>query len=795
MLSNNPNIPLNTGSEFNLKEFIYKYIRYLPLIIACILIALVMGFVRIRYTTPQYNVGGKLLINKDAKGTGGQGLEDMYMFSNNVNLKNEVEILQSRQLAKRVVKSLDLQISYFNKGTVRSSNIYRDSPIEIEIISLKDSQRYFALEIAARDENFSIGENSIQMPYNQMFETANGLFKIKRVIGKSLNTFSSNIYTIIYQPIGDATANLAGSIKAFQNIDQATILDISMETDNIKLGMDVVNTTMKEYGKMNVEDKREISKATMQFIDERLDSIKNELGGVENNILSYREKNNVIDLDQQSHLYYSEMEGNKKELIEQEVQNGVLDYLSNYISNPDHQFHMVPTNLGIQEPVLLPLISQYNNLQLQRYNLLATTGPANKTVEAAERELGKLKDQIIEALKNVKAAYKINADKITQQLNKNLSDWKRVPSKAKGLLDIERQQKIKQELYLFLLQKREEAAISVAATVSSSKPLEDATGSSAPIKPNKRSIYVIAFVFGTLIPVAIIALLEFLNDKITHKEEITKTLQIPIVGEIGHATGETLVVQTASRKIIAEQFRIMRTNVQYLISKKEKPVMLITSSMSGEGKSFIATNFGAVMALAGKKTIVLEFDIRKPRLLKGLNLRTESGLINYIMGTASLSDIIIPVPEFNNLFVIGCGPVPPNPSEILLDSQVEKLFAELKQKFDLIVIDTAPVGLVSDAYTLSAFADASIYIVRQGYTLKKQLNSIEEIYQKKRLPNMGLLINDIKSSGRYRGYYGYSGAYGNFGYGGYGSYGYAHSGDYFEKQESKKKWWRKWFKK
>lgn len=782
MLNNSPNTTLISGSEFNLKEFVYKYIRYLPLIIACILIALVLGFVKIRYTTPLYNVGGKLIINKDAKASGGgQSLEDMYLFSNNVNLKNEVEILQSRQLAKRVVKNLDLQINYFNKGTVRSSNIYRDSPIEFEIILLTDSLRYFALQIIAKDENFTIGEKGMQMPYGQMFETANGLFKINKVPGKSLKAFSSDIFTIIYQPIETATASIAGSVKAFQNIDQATILNISMETDNIKLGMDVVNTTMNEYGKMNVEDKREISKATMQFIDERLDSIKNELGGVEENILSYREKNNVIDLEEQSRLYYSEMGENKKGLIAQEVQSGVLDYLLNYISNPDHQFHMVPTNLGIQEPALLSLVSQYNNLQLQRSNLLATTGPSNKTVEAAERELRKLKDQIIEALKNVKASYKINTEKITQQLNRNLSEIRRVPSKAKGLLDIERQQKIKQELYLFLLQKREEAAISAAATISSSKPLEDAVGSSIPIKPNKRSIYVIAFVIGTIIPIAFIALLEFLNDKVTQKEEITKNLQIPIVGEIGHATGETLVVQSASRKIIAEQFRIMRTNVQYLIPKKEKPIMLISSSVSGEGKSFIATNFGAVMALTGRKTVILEFDIRKPRLLKGLNLRNESGLINYIMGTAQLDDIIISVPEIPNLSVIGCGPIPPNPSEILLDPQVEKLFAELKQKFDFIVIDTAPVGLVSDAFTLSSFANASVYIVRQGYTLRKQLNSIEEIFQSKRLPNMGLLINDIKSSGRYRGYYGY----GSGSTGGY-QYGYGYGGEYFKTEESEK---------
>lgn len=793
MLNINNDNSINSNSEFNLKEFIFKYIHYLPLIVVCICIALLLAFVKVRYTIPQYNVAGKLIINKDTKGGGGQSLENMYLFSNNINLKNEVEILQSRQLAKRVVKSLDLQISYYNKGTVRSSNIYSHSPIELEILSLTDSMQSFALELIAGEEGFKIGDKGSKMQYSQIFETANGLFKLNRVVGKRFKIFGSDVFTIIYQPLEDATAAVAGSVKAYQNIDQTTILDISIETDNTSLGKDVINTMMKEYSKMNVEEKREISKATIQFIDERLDSIKNELGGVEENILSYRKKNDVINLDEQSRLYYYALEENKKKLIEQDVQGSILDYLLNYIGNPDHQFHLVPTNLGIQEPVLLPLISQYNNLQLQRNSLLATTGPANKTVEAAERELRKLKEQIIEALRNVKESYKINENKLTQQMSITRSDLKGVPSKAKGLLDIERQQKIKQDLYLFLLQKREEAAISAAATISSSKPLEEAIGSSVPIKPNKRNIYLVSFVIGALIPIAVIVLLQFLNDKVTHKEEIINSLQIPIVGEIGHAEGETLVVQAASRKIIAEQFRIMRTNVQYLIAKNEKPIMLITSSVSGEGKSFVATNFGAVMALTGKRTVILEFDIRKPRLLKGLNLRTEVGLINYIMGTAKLDEIVIPVPDFTNMSVIGCGPIPPNPSEMLLDPQVEKLFAELKQRFDLIIIDTAPVGLVSDAFTLSSFADASIYIVRQGYTVIKQLGTINEIHKNKRLPRMGLVINDIKSSGRYKGYYGYSGAYGSYSYNGYGSYGYGQSGDYFEKQNKRTRWWRKWF--
>ncbi len=777
--------------EFNLKEFIFKYLRYWPLLAACILLALLLALIKIRYATPIYNVTGSLFINKENKiGGRNEGLEDMFMFSNNVNLKNELEILRSKPLVQRVVKNLGLQIGYYNTGNVRSSNIYGVSPIALDVVALKDSNRAFTFNIEATDKQFRFQKSKNSFEYNKIFENSAGTFRVIRIPRRKITDFGSNNFSIVYTPISSATSALSSAINTSQSIDQATILDISIETDNITYGKDVVNELMKEYGKMNVEDKRQISRATMQFIDERLDTIKNELGNVESGLLRFREKNEVIDLSNQSQLYYGNLAENNKQLITQQVQMGVVEYLLQYINDPGNQYKIVPTDLGIQEPTLLPLLTQYNTLQLQRNTLQQTTGPSNTALLSIEATLTKLRLQIHEALKNVLHAYGIAANKMKEQIAGAQSKIKGVPAKAKGLLDIERQQKIKQDLYLFLLQKREEAAISVAATVASSNPLEEASASKVPVSPNKKSILLLALFAGILIPVGIIALLEMLNDKIREREEIVKQVKSPIIGEIGHAGENTLIVHAGSRTVVAEQFRIMRTNVQYLIHKINKPVVLVTSSVSGEGKSFVATNFGAVLALTGKKTVVLEFDIRKPRLLKGLDMKTQKGLTNYIMGNTSLDEIIQPVPEFSNLFVIGCGPVPPNPSELLLDKQVSQLFEELKSRFDNIIIDSAPVGLVSDAFTLSTYANASLYIIRHGYTLKRQLNMVDDLYQKKRLPNMGLVINDIQTRGRYKGYYGYGGGT----YYGYG-YGYGYGGDYFQELKSLKKGkWKKIFK-
>lgn len=767
--------------EFNLKEFIFKYLRYWPMLLAFVLIALVLAFLKVRYATPIYNVKGSLFINKENKNNAsGEALENMFMFPSNLNLKNELEILKSKPLVRRVVKNLDLQLSYYNKGNVRTSNIYGASPLRLEIVSLKDSANAFSFEIEASEKGFRFLNGNAPLEYNKIFETSTGVFRLNTVPTVSFAGYSSDHFIITYRPLEAAAASLVSSLSTTQTIEQATILDISMETDNIALGKDVINDLMTEYGKMNVEDKRRISQVTMQFIDERLDTIKNELGGVESGILKFREKNEVVDLEQQSTLYFENLSETNKQLTTQQVQASILDYLLQYMHNPANRNSLVPASLGIQEPVLEPMFSQYNSLQLQRNNLLQTTGAANPAIATIDRSIEKLRGQILEALKNVQQSYTIASNKLKEEIARSRSAIRKVPSKAMGLLDIERQQKIKQDLYLFLLQKREEAAIAAAATVASSSPLEEASGSSVPVKPNQKNIYLIALLAGIMIPIGIIALLEMLNDKIREREEITRQTQAPIIGEIGHAGEETLIVQAGSRTVVAEQFRIMRTNLQYLVSKVSKPVILVTSSVSGEGKSFVATNYGAALALTGKKTVVLEFDIRKPRLLKGLNMQSTKGLSNYIIGKATLEEIVQPVREFSNLYVIGCGPVPPNPSELLLDRQVDKLFEELKTRFDYIIIDSAPLGLVSDAFTLSTFADASLYIVRHGYTLKRQLSMVEDLYQQKRLPNMGLVINDIQTQGRYKGYYGYGG-------GSYYGYGYGYGSDYFQEMTPRKK--------
>jgi len=303
-----------------------------------------------------------------------------------------------------------------------------------------------------------------------------------------------------------------------------------------------------------------------------------------------------------------------------------------------------------------------------------------------------------------------------------------------------------------------------------------------PVSPDKKKIYMLYFFIGVLIPVGFVAGREMLQDKVISKADVEKYTTAPILGEIGHSESkQALVVKHNSRRLISEQFRIIRTNLKYLISKVEKPVIMVTSSFSGEGKSFVSTNMGAVMALSGRKTVIMEFDIRKPKIVSGLDLKRKMGITNYIIGRASFEELLVKVEGVDDLYVIPCGPIPPNPSELLLDRRLDELMQEVKDHFDVVIMDTAPVGLVSDAVNLGRFADCTMYITRQGYTFRKQLGLVEDLYINKKLPRLCLLLNDVKAEG---GYYG--GYYGG-GYGYYGAYGYGKGSGYFEEDSNDQK--------
>lgn len=763
------------------RELIFKYLRYLPWLLISVSVMLALAWLQLRYSTPVYGVNGKILVKKNANSfsNSSEKFDDIFMMQGGSNsLTDEIEIIRSRLMATRVVKSLGLQVQFFNKGKIKKPSIIhpKDMPFTVNIAALRDSAAGFSMGITVIDNGrFKINEGATVYNFGQWVEMPFAKIQCS-ISGRGFQSFSSNQFIITYQPLETVAAGLSSGIIVAPSGDfNSNVLAIGYQTENIKWGLDIVNRFMLEYQQSGLEDKRQIAVNTLAFIDDQLRTVKQDLGSVEKNLQVYQEEKRVFNPGIQSQLYFGDLSESSKLLTEQGVKLKIVEYLGNYIADKKNPYRTVPSSLGIEEPSLILQINEFNKLQLEREIALKTTTPANPLIKDYETGIERLRSDMVENLQHVKQTYAVAINDINRKSQEADKEIRSMPGKQKELLEKTRQQKILEELYSYLLQKKLETSIASASTISNIKVLEPAMAAGTPVSPNRRSLYIVFLLIGIAIPAAIIFLLEYLNDKVKSKDDIEKNTDAPILGEVGHASESgALVVTKNNRQFIAEQFRIIRSNMQYILPKVERPVLLVTSSFSGEGKSFISTNLGAVLAISGKKTVILEFDIRKPKIMEGLGLNERKGITNYIVGNLSLSEIIYPVPGQENLFVIPCGPVPPNPSEMLLDEKIAKLFALLKQQFEVIIIDTAPVGLVSDAITLGQQADAAMYIVRHNYTFKKQVQLIDEIYTGQKLPHLAIIINDIKTKAAGYGNYGYG--YGNYGYNSYG-YGYGSTED------------------
>jgi capsular exopolysaccharide synthesis family protein len=765
----------------DIRELLSRYLKYLPWVLICVLISLALAYIKIRYSVPIYHVQSTMLIKNDAGPVGGKDdkLGELFMAQSTTNLVDEIEVLRSSPVIARVVNDLNLQTSYYNKGSVKSSLLYKFEPISLQVLQTSDSAGISFSITVVNDKTFMINKDKNINYFGQPFKIGKAICILHRNIYINLHNFPTPDFDITWQPSIQVARQFAGSIRISQGNEFSSVLTLTMECESIPLGTDMLNTLMAVYDSLIVEDKNRIAVNTTNFIDDRLKSLKDSLGGVEGSLSNFMATNRTFDIQDQAKEFMTGISESSKDLRTQEVQLTIIDWLIGYLSQPENTYKAVPTNLGIVEPTLLQLFTDYNKGVLEREANLKTTKPDNPLIKRLDASLERVRINMLQALDNVKQAATIARDALARTTNQMQGQLKAMPGKSMREQSIQHQQQILQELYYFLLKKKLETSISSASTISNSKVLESATGSDVPVKPNTKSLYISYMLIGLLIPAAIIAINEIMNDKVNNRVEISKTTQTPILGEIGHSEDEkTLVVTNNSRRFIAEQFRIVRTNLQYITGKNETPVILVTSSFSGEGKSFVSTNIGAVMALAGKKTVVMEFDIRKPKIVSGLDLKRKMGITNYIIGSARFEDLPVKVDGVDNFYVIPCGPIPPNPAELLLSPRLGELLRAAKQNFEVIVLDTAPIGLVSDAITLAQFADCTLYIVRRGHTPRRLLGLVNELYLNKKLPSLTVLLNDVKVGG---GYYG--GYYGGYGY--YG-YGYKKEGGYFEEKKSQK---------
>lgn len=753
--------------NLSFRDLFYKYVRFLPLFVLSVALCLLLAFLYLRYTIPIYNVGGTMNIKSEQPGSRSDKLDDLFTSNRAQNIQSEMEILKSSPLMQRVVDSLRLQFSYYIRGKIKKNvNIYKQGPFIVEALQIVDSSRSFTLKIKfLNNDQFRINDE-VTATFGQGFKNANGVFRLV----KTGSNISSNEYSVIWQPTAVAASAYAGSVYVLPKTPGTGILSIGMRTPNPILGADIINSLMTEYGSYSIEQKQLSSDQILSFIDGRLADYGRRLDSLKQDYLEYQLRNNLIDEEAQSTINWNHLAETDKITSEQTQKLNISSLVDDYLRDKRNEYSKVPSTLNIDDITFTQLVAEYNKAQIERQQLLNSNVPVNNpVVKEINGQIEKLRTSILENIKNIRASLTATIGRLRNISSESQGQLRAMPSKVKELAEKRAQVESNQSMYSLLKGKREETAIARASTIASSNIINLAYPTSTPIKPNRKAIQILAILLGISLPALFIFAAEVLNDKVTTRFDIEKITQVPILGEIGHSYSDTtLVVNKATRSMVAEQFRIIRSNLQYVVGKTEKPTILVTSSFSGEGKSYVSTNMGAVLALAGKKTIVLEFDIRKPKVLSGLGISKGPGITNFLVGKGNLQDFIKAVPEHDNLYVLGCGPVPPNPAELLLDPRLDELFAWLKQNFDVVIIDTAPVGMVSDAMTLGKYADCTLYLVRQGHTFKKQVVLIDEFYKEDKLPKVSIIINDVKLKPGY-GYYGY-GRYG-YGYGyGYGSY-------------------------
>jgi capsular exopolysaccharide synthesis family protein len=754
--------------NMSFRDLFYKYVRFLPLFVLSVALTLFGAYIYLRYSIPIYKVGGSMVI-KSEQGGGGRSdkFEDVFVNNKAQNIQNEIEILKSKPLMQRVIDSLHLQFTYYAKGKIKTVNIYKQRPFQVNVVQLLDSSGTFSLKVKILNEQeFRINGDKQPYKFGQTFKNSKGSFNLTR------NPYypASGEHNVVWLPASSAARSYAGALQITPKTPGTGILNISMLTDNSQMGADILNKLMEEYAVFTIEQKKESSDKILSFIDERLDVTGTELDSVQRVLLDFKERNNLIDAEKQSGNYFGNISEADKFINQQILEQNKAELVNLYLRDKRNDFSKVPSTLSLADFTLNQLVAEYNKAQIERQQLLEANVPENNpAVQEANGKIEKLRVNILENIKNIKASISSSVNETRRKSQENQSQLQRMPGKVKEQLEIEQHAEALQNLYKYLQEKREETAITRASTISNSSIIDKSYPTGTPVKPNRRAIQILAVLLGLGLPALFIFIGEILNDKVTTRFDVEKLTAAPILGEIGHSySNNVLVVNKTTRSMVAEQFRIIRSNLQYILHKSEKSTILVTSSFSGEGKSYVTTNMGAVLALAGKKTVILEFDIRKPKLLTGIGIQKGPGISNFLVGKANLPDLIKPVQDHENLFILGCGPIPPNPAELLLDVKMDEMFAWLKANFDVVLVDTAPIGMVSDAMTLSKFADSTLYLVRQGHTFKKQIALIDEFYVGNKLPKISIVINDVKIKPGY-GYYGY-GRYG-YGYGyGYGSY-------------------------
>jgi len=782
---NNPH-PLEEDS-IDLKKYFFLILANWYWFIISTFVGLSVAWFVNRYTLPVYQVTSSLIISEDSRGRGLSGYENlipgMEIFRTQKLVLNEISVLRSYSLSQRTLSELDFNISYTGVGRsgFKEAVLYNSCPFIVIPDSLKSNLAYYPVKLTLLDNSNYVVEIDDQInitrkvKFGENFESE--FFNFKIVLRDSANFTPNDGYSKYYFTI-NSISGLANNYKNLVNIStnddkRGSVLFLSIAGNNQDQITNYVNKLMEIYIERGLEEKNQTAINTVNFIDQQLSIIDTSLKIAEMNLQDFRLKNRLINISSEGGIAYSRLEDYQKVKAMAELQNRYYKYLVEYVSNRTNMNQLVvPGTVDIADPLLSELIQKFNLLLSEKIELMFTVQEGSQKIAEAEAKIESVRKALLDNMESLIKNNNITQDETARQLSLAEKELEKLPVTERMLISIQRQYKVNDLIYTYLLQKRAESAIAKASNVSDNRILDYARAENAAlISPKTKTNNMYGLVLGIFLPLGILFLLDLMNNKIASRMDVEKRTSVPIISTIGHsAGGSDIPVFEAPKSALSESFRGLRTNLQYLIHEKDQKVIAITSTISGEGKTFCSTNLAAIFAMAGKKTLLVGLDLRKPKVHKVFNLDNTIGVSTCLIGKTSF-DEIIKDSKIENLFIAPSGPVPPNPAELIGSPEMADFLKEARQKFDIIILDTPPFGIVTDARLISRLADLSLIILRQNYSSLNILSLLEETYQKNEMGHMGLIINDIRN----KGYYGYGYRYYNYGadyrYGYYYSYG------------------------
>ena len=790
--------------EIDIQELLFKYLIHWPWFVGAVIVCLISVYIYLYVATPVYNISATVLIKDDKKGGSSNnvaGLDELGLsglITSSQSIDNEIEVLRSKTLVKEVVNYLNLYVTYQDDDQIPSKELYKTSPVQVNMTPQEAEKLKTKVVIemvlhpqGSLDVNVKMEDKEIQkhfeklpaiLPTNQgtlsFFQTTDSISSKKNEEVGSPVQDMRHITATISQPMNVAR-RYCENLSIEPTSKTTSVVTVSLKNSSLQRGQDFINQLLEMYNRNTNNDKNEIAQKTAEFIDERIGIISKELGSTEADLETFKRDAGITDLSSDAQIALTGNAEYEKKQVENRTQISLVEDLKKYLGH--NEYEILPSNVGLKDITLAAQIDRYNEMLIERKRLLRTSTENNPAIINLDTSIRATKANVQATLEGTLQGLfitKADLDREAKRYMRRISD---APGQERQYVSIARQQEIKAGLYLMLLQKREENAIMLAATANNAKIIDDAIADVIPVSPKRSIIYLAALCLGIAIPVVVIYMIDLTKFKIEGRADVEKLTSVPIAGDIPltdekNTKEGSIAVFENQNNLMSETFRNIRTNIQFMLQNNKK-VILVTSTVSGEGKSFTSANLAISLSLLGKKVVIVGLDIRKPGLNKVFNLSSkEKGITQYLANPEMDLMSLVQLSDVNrNLYILPGGTVPPNPTELLARDGLDKAIEILKKNFDYVILDTAPIGMVTDTLLIGRVADLSAYVCRADYTHKAEYTLINELFHEQKLPNLCTIINGVDLKKRKYGYYYGYGKYGkHYGYGKRYGYGYGY---------------------